>query len=72
MKRGRKKIYSQRELDMHQRFFEKRWTSKNSRYINIRLNIEKDRAIIQKLDNVSNKTDYIRSLIVKDLVNEKK
>ncbi len=38
------------------------WTT-----ITVRFSNKKDAEIIQKLESVENKTDYIRSLILKDL-----
>lgn len=46
---------------------EQEWRSKNTKLITIRLNLSSDKDIIERLDNVGNKTDYIRNLIKQDM-----
>ena len=47
------------------------WKKKNTRCINVRYNLEVDKEILDKLDSVPNKADYIRQLILNDIHNEK-
>ena len=44
-----------------------RYNARKYRQLLVRLDREKDSHIIEKLDTESNKTDYIRSLINKDM-----
>lgn len=57
-KRGRKEV-------------SKKWSKEHTRCINVRYNIENDKDILDKLDSVDNKGDYIRQLIRKDLEENK-
>ncbi len=43
------------------------WNRKNLKPLTIQLNKVSDKDIIEKLNSVSNKTEYIRQLIRKDL-----
>lgn len=43
------------------------WKREHNRMISIRYNIEKDKDILEKLDSVPNKADYIRQLIKEDI-----
>lgn len=43
------------------------WRKENTRCINVRFNIENDRDILEKLDSVPNKAEYIRQLIKQDI-----
>ena len=43
------------------------WRKENTRCINVRFNIEYDKNVLEKLDSVSNKADYIRQLIKQDI-----
>lgn len=47
------------------------WKKKHTRCINVRFNIENDKEILEKLDSVPNKADYIRKLILNDIYNKK-
>lgn len=44
-----------------------KWNKANMASIAIRLNIKTDADVLEKLSSVSNKTDYIRSLIRADI-----
>jgi len=43
------------------------WRAKKKKAISFYVDYEKDKPIIDKLNSVPNKTDYIRQLILKDL-----
>jgi len=43
------------------------WNKKNLKSVTIQLNKVSDSDVIEKLNSVSNRTDYIRQLIRKDL-----
>jgi hypothetical protein len=47
------------------------WQRAHMRQIQIKFNVIDDRDIIEKLDTVENRTDYIRQLIRKDLQENK-
>ena len=44
------------------------WKKGHNKMISIRYNIETDKDILEMLDSVSNKADYIRQLIKKDIL----
>ena len=43
------------------------WRKTNTKLINIRLSVNTDKDIIEYLDKVENKTDYLRTLIRQDM-----
>lgn len=43
------------------------WSKENTRIINLRFNFKNDKDILDKLDSVNNKADYIRLLILKEI-----
>lgn len=45
----------------------KKWNSKHTKSIAFRFNRESDGDVIEKLQSVGNKTDYVRSLVRKDM-----
>lgn len=45
--------------------------SRTTRCINVRFHLEYDRDILEKLDSVPNKADYIRRLIRQDIASKK-
>lgn len=47
------------------------WKKEHNRMISVRYNIETDRDILEKLDSVPNKADYIRQLIRQDIASKK-
>ena len=49
------------------RNYQRDFIKKNYRQILIRFNVNTDAEVLAKLDEQSNKTDYIRSLILKDM-----
>lgn len=50
---------------------QKKYTQEKTRTFYIRLNKETDADIIEKLETVQNKTDYIRELVRKDMEGKK-
>lgn len=49
------------------RNYQRDFIKKNYRQILIRFNVNTDAEVLAKLDEQTNKTDYIRSLILKDM-----
>lgn len=47
------------------------WKKEHNRMISIRYNIENDRDILEMLDSVPNKAEYIRQLIKQDIARKK-
>lgn len=47
------------------------WKKENTRCINVRYNIENDKDILEMLDSVPNKAEYIRQLIKQDIARKK-
>lgn len=47
------------------------WKKTNTRCINVRYNLINDKEILDKLDSVDNKADYIRKLILNDINSNK-
>ena len=43
------------------------WNKAHTRPIKVNFNLERDKAVLDKLDSVPNKTDYIRQLILADI-----
>ncbi len=43
------------------------WNKENTRCISVRYNLKNDKEILDKLDSVANKGDYIRQLILNDI-----
>lgn len=48
-----------------------KWNKNHTRCINVRFNAATDKDILERLDQVENKTDYIRKLIQQDIENNK-
>lgn len=48
-----------------------RWLAKNSIKLTIRLMVESDKDVIERLGSIKNKTDYIRQLIRADIESNK-
>ncbi len=46
------------------------WQKKNCRNVMLRFFLKSDADVIAKLDSVPNKTEYVRSLILKDIKGE--
>ena len=44
-----------------------RWQKENTRCINVRYHLKNDAEILEKLDSVPNKGNYIRQLILADI-----
>lgn len=47
-----------------------RWQKENTKIIPVRLNLDGDKDIIDKLENVPSKGGYIKELIRKDIKND--
>lgn len=47
-----------------------RWQKENTKIIPVRLNLDGDKDIIQKLDEKESKSGYIKDLIRKDIKND--
>ena len=47
-----------------------RWQKENTKIIPVRLNLDGDKDIIQKLDEKENKAGYIKDLVRKDIKND--
>ena len=47
-----------------------KWQRKNTKIIPVRLNLDRDKDIIHKLDEKENKSGYIKDLIRKDIKND--
>ena len=43
------------------------WSKEHMRTVSFRFNKESDKDVIERLDSVPNKTDYVRSLVRKDI-----
>ena len=68
--RGRKKKYTtkrQREKAVSEQ--NNKWKKEHTRCINVRYHLVYDQDILNKLDSVKSKADYIRQLIRKDIDN---
>ena len=44
-----------------------KWNKAHTRCINVRFNADTDKEVLEKLDQVDNKTDYLRKLILEDI-----
>lgn len=65
-KSGRKRI-PKKLKEQHK----KEWRAKNTKIINVRFRVLEDKDVLEHLDKQSNKTDYIRKLILNDLNKDK-
>lgn len=69
--RGRKKVLTKRQRAKNDQISRENWRKAHTKIINVRFHIETDEAVLKKLDEVENKTDYIRTLILDDISREK-
>ena len=67
MPRGRKRVLTPRQRSMNDQAVRERWRKANTRIINVRFNVDNDAEVLEKLDSVENKADYIRQLIIEDI-----
>ena len=67
MPRGRKRVLTPRQRSMNDQAARERWRKANTRIINVRFNVDNDAEVLEKLDSVENKADYIRQLIIEDI-----
>lgn len=63
----RKKL-SANQYRKNQMEAQRRWRQKHAKSIALQFNVEADADILQKLEHVNNKVDYIRKLIRADIV----
>ena len=71
--RGRKPLdLTPKKKQKHINDRQNAWKKEHNRMISIRYNIETDKDILEMLDSVPNKADYIRQLIKKDIIERKK
>lgn len=66
--RGRKKLYkteAERKEAVNQSTY--KWKKANTRCINVRFNLERDKEVLDHIDKQPNKADYIRRLILEDI-----
>lgn len=66
-KRGRKKVLTELQYKNNQQEYHKKWAKEKTKIINFRLNVEKDKIVLDRLNEIDNKTDYIRALILDDI-----
>lgn len=65
---ARQKIYkTKKQKTKAQANWTKKWAKENTKLINFRFNLETDKEILDKLDSVPNKTEYVKGLIVEDI-----
>lgn len=70
--RGRKRILTPKQRQKNIIASNEKWRKANTKIVNMRFNIDSDADILEKLDQVENKADYIRQLIRKDIENNSK
>lgn len=66
--RGRPRTLTPRQAKKNQAASRENWRSSHTRIINVRFNLDTDSDVLQKLDSVKSKTDYLRKLIRADIV----
>lgn len=65
--RGRKKVLTKKQRAKNDQISRENWRKLNTKIFNVRFNVELDKEVIKKLNEVENKTDYIRRLILEDI-----
>lgn len=70
--RGRKRTLTPKQRQKNIIASNEKWRKANTKIVNMRFNIDSDADILEKLDQVENKADYIRQLIRKDIENNSK
>ena len=68
--RGRKKVLTKRQQAKNDQISRENWRKTHTKIINFRFHVETDEAVLKKLNEVENKTDYIRTLILNDISRE--
>ena len=66
----RKKVLTESQRRKNAMASNERWRRANTRIVNVRFRLEEDRDVLEKLDSVDNKADYIRQLILDDIKGE--
>ena len=65
---ARTKIYkTKRQQTKAQTRWTNNWVKDHTKIINFRFNTETDKEVLDKLNSVNNKTEYIRNLILEDI-----
>ena len=65
---ARQKIYkTKKQKTKAQANWTKKWAKENTKLVNFRFNLETDKEILDKLNSVPNKTEYVKGLIVEDI-----
>lgn len=67
--RGRPRTLTKEEYRQNQRRNTATWNKNHSRCINIRFSLENDKDVLEKIDSMPNKAEYIRNLIRNDIKN---
>lgn len=65
--RGRKKVLTAKQRKTNALVANERWRKANTKIVTVRFRLEEDKNVLEKLDSVANKTDYIRNLIINDI-----
>lgn len=65
--RGRKKVLTAKQRKANALVANERWRKANTKIVTVRFRLEEDKNVLEKLDSVANKTDYIRNLIINDI-----
>lgn len=63
----RKKRYTEEQIEKRRKQQSAEWNKKNSIVVSIRLQLKRDAKIIKRLKAVTNKNEYIRNLLLKDI-----
>ena len=65
--RGRKAVYTPKQKEKRIKEQQNRWKKEHYKAYTLRFNHVSDQDIIEKLESVENRADYIRNLIRKDM-----
>lgn len=66
----RKKVLTESQRKRNAMASNERWRRANTKIVNVRFRLDEDREVLEKLDSVDNKADYIRQLILDDIKGE--
>ena len=70
--RGRKRTLTPKQRQKNIIASNEKWRKANTKIVNMRFNIDSDADILERLDQVENKADYIRQLVRRDIETSKK
>lgn len=70
--RGRKKTLTKKQRAKNDQACRENWRKAHTKIVNVRFNTETDKEVLEKLDSVPNKADYIRGLINNDIKQQKR